>query len=112
MKKQYKIVWLCHFINEELNEYFNTNKNIGGYWMTQFLDIMRGRNFDIHVVAPNYYTNKDVDFKLNGINYHLYKYYSGLINSTRYAYFEVALRKELNIEKKVTTIIMFQKKIS
>lgn len=97
MDKKLKVVWLCHFISDELNEYFNTKENIGAYWMTQFLDIMRNRDVEIHVVAPNYYTNRDVEFELNGISYHLYKYYSGLINSTRYAYFELALRDEKNI---------------
>ena len=98
-----KAVWLCHMANDALNRYFDVNLNTCAYWMTQFIDLMKD-NLEIHVVAPNYYNNKDLCFEINGVNYHLFKYYSG-IGSTRIAYCEIALRQELNIQRKVKEIV-------
>lgn len=105
MNRRIKVVWLCHMVNEKLNDYFGTNLNMTAYWMTQFLDVIKGRNIDIHIVAPNYFTNKKIEFELEGVHYHLYKYYSGIIKDPRYAYLEIALRRQRNIIEATSELI-------
>lgn len=105
--KKLKIVWLCHLANVELNHYFNIEKNEIASWMTLFIDLCRAEyDWDIHIVAPNYYTNKNQVVKIGSVTYHLFKYYSGLIPS-RLSYLELAVRKEKNIETIVPKIINF-----
>lgn len=99
-----KVVWLCQFANEALDEYFGLHIDQCAYWITQFIQIMEKSGLDIHIVGPNLYTNNDVDFKIKGINYHLYKYHSG-IGGYRTATLEIALRKERNIRKKIVRIV-------
>lgn len=105
MKCHYKVVWLCHVANDELNAYFNKDVPQCAYWITQFLDIMKDQGLDIHVVTPNYYTNTDDCIKIDGVTYHLFKYHSGLL-SDRACVLEIALRRESNIKRKVANIII------
>lgn len=103
--KKLRIVWLCHLTNMELNHYFNIDKNEIASWMTLFLNLCRTKSdWDIHVVTPNYYTNKNQVIKIGNVTYHLFKYYSGVIPS-RFSYLEIAFRKEKNIENIVPKII-------
>lgn len=105
MAKKIKAVWLCHLANQELNHYFNINKNEIASWMTQFLNLCRDKSdLEIHVVAPNYYSNKNVVIEIENVTYHLFKYYSGLV-PTIFSYLELAFRKERNIETLVPIII-------
>ena len=103
MIKKIKVAWLCHLRNNVLNNHFGIEKNMTAYWMTQFIDMMKN-HVEIHVVAPNYYTNQDTCFQIDGVYYHLYKYYSGM-GDTKAALVEIALRREKNIPKKVCRII-------
>lgn len=99
-----RVVWLCHLANEELNQYFGIQRNEIAYWVTQFLDIMKGHNLDIHIVCPNYYTNLDTQIKFGEVTYHLYKYYSGW-GDDRSSILELALRNCRNICQKIEEIV-------
>ena len=65
--KNIKVVWLCHLTNEQLNNHFNKEMNMCAYWMTQFIDIVKHENIELHIVSPNYYNNKDTDFSIDGV---------------------------------------------
>ena len=98
-----KIVWLCHLANQELNKKYNKEVDMCAYWMTQFIDIIRGAGKEIHIVSPNYYTNSDDYFILNDVHYHLYKYYSGL-GSPKSAIVECSFFNRL-LKNKISQII-------
>lgn len=52
-EKKLKVVWLCHFVNDELNDYFGIQLDELSRWMDAFFSIVRGDSrLDIHVVAP------------------------------------------------------------
>lgn len=104
MERKLKVVWLCHMCNDVLNAYFGIEKNMCAFWMTQFISIMQNRNVEIHIVSPNYYTNKDIDIRIDGVSYHLYKYHS-ILKGQKAALIEIAFRKEKNIEDKVCKIV-------
>lgn len=104
-----KVVWLCHFINKEFNEFFGTNLNEVAPWITDFIRII-GKNDEIklHVVAPNYYTNKNITIKKDNIHYHFYKYFSNCIPTRKMAYLESVVIKDFfsvrNVKKIVDSI--------
>lgn len=90
MEKKLTVVWLCHLTNQLLNEKYNIEANMCAYWMTQFVDIVKGEDIDLHIVSPNYYTNKNDEYVINGVSYHLFKYYSGIGNA-KTAFVECAI---------------------
>lgn len=74
-----RVVWLCHFVNDLLNQRYHTNKQERAPWMDLFFNLMsKCPAVDIHVIAPNLCSNKDDEFIQDGITFHLYRYYPGL----------------------------------
>ena len=69
-----KVVWLCHLTNDELDRHFGIEKDMCAFWMTQFINIVKGQPIELHVVTPNYYTNENVNIQIGHVFYHLYKY--------------------------------------
>lgn len=101
--KKTKVVWLCHLTNEHLDNHFNKEMNMCAYWMTQFIDIIKYENIELHIVSPNYYNNRNADLSIDGVNYHLYKYYSG-IGGTKSAIVECTIFSQI-LQNKVQRII-------
>ena len=101
---KYKVVWLCHFTNDYLNNFFGIEKKELSRWMDSFMNLVLGNlMFDIHVVAPNYWTNKDCIIERGNITYHLYKYRHTRI--ARLGVFEQLFTKERYIKRKTKAII-------
>lgn len=75
-KKRLKIVWLCHFANQEMKEYFNRPRvNEFAPWINGLICLFKGRSeIELHIVSPNVFTNKDCSFTKDGITYHFYKH--------------------------------------
>jgi len=103
MKKKLRVAWLCHLTNSTLNKYFGIERNLCAYWMTQFIDMMKD-HVEIHIIAPNYYTNQNICIQIDDVYYHLYKYYSG-IGGPKVALVEIAIRREKNIRNIVSRIV-------
>lgn len=101
--KKYKVVWLCHLTNEQLNNHFNKEMDMCAYWMTQFIEIVKHEDVELHVVSPNYYNNRSSEFSINGVNYHFFNYWSGL-GGFKVAYVECALFSRI-LQKKIQRII-------
>ena len=102
--KKYKVVWLCHFTNNFLNNYFCIEKKELSRWIDSFTNIVLGNDmFDIHIVAPNYWTHEDHIIERENITYHLYRYRHTKI--ARIGVFEQLFTKERYIKKKIKSII-------
>jgi glycosyltransferase involved in cell wall biosynthesis len=71
-----KVVWLCHFANEEMKSYFNTpDLNEFAPWISLLIDLFRNEpRIELHLVLPNIYDNKDINFEKGRIHYHFFKY--------------------------------------
>lgn len=103
-EKKLKVVWLCHFVNDELNDYFGIQLDELSRWMDAFFSIVRGdRRLDIHVVAPNYWTNEDTEVRHGGITYHLYKFH--FVNIRKLVSFELVFSRERFVQKKIQHVI-------
>ena len=67
-------MWLCHFANSEINNYFNTKVNELAPWINNLIEIFNSNDdFELHIVSPNYFNNKSVVIKLRNIEYHFYR---------------------------------------
>lgn len=69
-----KVVWLCHFANQEIKEYFSTPdiKEFAS-WINNLIELFKDHaEVELHIVAPNIFNNKDFSFIKDRIHYHLY----------------------------------------
>jgi glycosyltransferase involved in cell wall biosynthesis len=105
-----KIVWLCHFSNQEMKDYFG-NQQIQSFapWISELISIFKNRNdIELHIVSPNRFTNKDSNFIKDNINYHFYQIknesniFTKLITNGYFTNFYFIKRK---IEKIVNSIV-------
>lgn len=71
-----RVVWLCCVANEEIAHLLGVDsKRIVSPWMTDFINIFRDKtDVELHLITPNYFTNKNRKIKINNINIYLYKY--------------------------------------
>lgn len=71
-----KVVWLCHFVNQDMKECFNTlNLKEFAPWIDNLIKLFNNTDIELHIVAPNiFHNNKDTLLKKEGITYHFYKY--------------------------------------
>lgn len=101
---KYKVVWLCHFTNDYLNNYFGIEKKELSRWIDSFTNIVIGNEqLDIHIVAPNYWTHEDLVIKRENITYHLYRYIH--TKNVRIGVLEQLFTKERYIKNKIKKII-------
>tara|TARA_R110002124_G_C8974716_1_gene515924 strand:+ start:82223 stop:83443 length:1221 start_codon:yes stop_codon:yes gene_type:complete len=74
MKK--KIVWICHFANEEIRLKVNGKDNIFvAPWISDLIELFRNKeDIELSIISPNYFTNTNESFKLGKIQVYLFKY--------------------------------------
>lgn len=75
-KRKLKIVWLCWFANDEISTHFG-NIKIKEFapWINNLIKIFEKKDdIDLHIVAPNVFSNCNVFFQINNIQYHFYKH--------------------------------------
>jgi glycosyltransferase involved in cell wall biosynthesis len=70
-----KVVWLCHFANEQMKNYFHKpNVKELAPWINNLIVLFENRtDIELHIVAPNIFTNKQKDIKIKNIHYHFYQ---------------------------------------
>lgn len=105
--KRIKVVWLCNFANEEINQYFRTSVGELSPWVSGLIRLFENnQDIDIHIVAPNLFTNRNESFVKAGINYHLYQYRSRIIPRSAYNRFRLDFRTNfIGIKQRVKKII-------
>jgi|GEM_PF-425521 len=111
-KRKLKVVWLCHFANEEMKAYFKV-KHINEFapWISLSLQLFEGvDDVELHVVSPNVYTNTDAYLEKNGIHYHFYAPSPSIFNNRLfrriYSFLNMAALGEFNwIKRKVSRTI-------
>lgn len=111
--KKLKVVWLCHFANQEMFQYFKKSKGMEfAPWVSVMIDLFKGEeSIELNIVAPNVFTNKDESFIKDGICYHFYKYIPLIPVFNRYfrkIYYTLKIEQLTDchwIKKKVPSII-------
>lgn len=74
-RKRIKVVWLCHFINQEMMDYFNVQNLVEmAPWINNLIEIFKNRKeIELHIIAPNLYTNQDRVYIKDKITFCFYK---------------------------------------
>lgn len=70
-----KVVWLCHFSNQQIQEYLKPWKQIPDFapWITNLISVFENKSeIDLHIVAPYTHITRNKSFILNGIHYHFF----------------------------------------
>ncbi|MDE6451741.1 MAG: hypothetical protein K2L23_05540, partial [Odoribacter sp.] len=83
MKKKLKVVWICHFTNEEVQEHLPLWKRTRefGQWIPNTIAGFKDRDdIELHVVVPHVYLKGSKDLNIDGIHYHFIAYGFPLIN--------------------------------
>lgn len=78
-----KIVWICHFYNEEIQSKLPLWKKFMEYapWIPNLISGFEKRNdVELHIVAPHIYLKYNTSFVLRGIYYHFLTYGFPIIN--------------------------------
>lgn len=90
-----KVVWLCHFANNDMKKRFSTfDIKEFSPWINNLIILFKNNpGIELHIVSPNIYTNKDCTFLSEGINYHFFQYTPISTNNKffikAYKYFDV-----------------------
>lgn len=92
-----KVVLLCHYFSSESKEMMG---NVHYFrelspWIQEILNMFKNKqDVELHVVAPNYSANKDVNVEKEGIYYHYYKYSPPVLSRIIRPFLGVAFKHE------------------
>lgn len=70
-----KIVWLCHFSNDEIQEFLKPYKRIGEIapWIAALAKLIEDHNdIELHIVSPHEYICGNKQFRFRGAHYHFF----------------------------------------
>lgn len=73
--KKLKVVWICHFTNEEVQKALCPIRRVNEYsaWISLGIEEVAKRDdIELHVVSPHRYISGVEHFVLQGIHYHFY----------------------------------------
>ena len=81
INKKITVVWLCHFSNQEMKDFFHTpHVKEMAPWINNLIESFQDRtDVELHIVAPNIFTNKRQDVKIKNVQYHFYQHTSYFI---------------------------------
>lgn len=77
MREKIKVVLLCQFWNSDVDQMIDGNAQIPELspWIQEILNLFKDKDdIELHIVAPNYQTNKNFNFLKNNLYYHFYRY--------------------------------------
>ena len=98
-----KVVWLCHFSNQEIKDFFHTpHVKEFAPWINGLINLFQNRtDIEIHIVAPNIFTNRRQDIKIKNIEYHFYPIIPFFIPNRIYNHFQIDARTNFYFVKKI-----------
>ena len=81
INKKIRVVWLCHFANQEMKDFFHTpHVKEFAPWINNLIELFQDRtDIELHIVAPNIFTNKRQYVKIKNVQYHFYQHTPNLI---------------------------------
>lgn len=82
--KRLKVVLLCHYWSDEMAEMVGRKHYFRELspWIQETLNLFKGKkDVELHVVAPNYASNTDVESEKDGIFFHYYHYAPRLLSA-------------------------------
>lgn len=107
-KVRLKVVWLCHFTNNNVQNIIKPRRIVGEYapWIPLLLKILENdKDLEIHVISPHEYIRGIRTFVKNGIKYYFYNAHIPVIGRHWPGFFKwdyiSNFRKNKNITKKL-----------
>ncbi len=73
MGKKIKVIWICYFSNEEVQNYIKPLKRSKEYapWIKNLIPLFENSDeIDLHIIAPHRWLVKNKYFEKDGIKYH------------------------------------------
>ncbi len=73
--KKLKVVWICHFSNDHIQDILKPRKRINNFapWITFGIESAKKRNdLELHIVSPHRWINSDKEFVEGNIHYHFF----------------------------------------
>jgi glycosyltransferase involved in cell wall biosynthesis len=91
-----KAVWLCHFANQEMKDYFRTpHVKEFAPWISNLIELFRDRTgIELHIVAPNIFTYNEQSVKIKNVHYHFYRLSPNII--PRKVYIQLRIESKTN----------------
>lgn len=83
MTKKLKVVLLCHYWSIEAEQIVGKKYSFNELspWIQERLKMFENKeDIELHVISPNYTSNRLVEVEVNGIHYHFYKYAPSLLS--------------------------------
>jgi glycosyltransferase involved in cell wall biosynthesis len=70
-----KVVWLCHFANQEMKDHFHTpHVKEFAPWISNLIELFQDRtDIELHIVAPNIFTYNKQYVKIKNVHYHFFR---------------------------------------
>jgi len=72
-----KVAWICYSADNEIQKLFSKKKiPEQAPWISSLKKgFFKYKNIELHIISPNYYLNRNINFRHKGITYHYYKRY-------------------------------------
>ena len=108
-RRKIKVVWICHFTNEEVQSLLKVWKNANEFapWIPNFLrGFENNKDVEIHVIAPHDYLRRKTKFELRNIQYHFIPFGIPFVHRHWPSYFRLDVYSNfIFFRKKVRKII-------
>ena len=75
MSKKIKVVWICHFSNDHIQEILQPRRRIDEFapWISNFIKVLQNKeDIDLHIISPHRWISRYKTFHENGITYHFF----------------------------------------
>ena len=95
MKEIIKVVMLCQYWSDEMAEIVGRKHYFRELspWIQETINLFKNKkDVELHIVAPNYASNTDVDFVKEGIIYHYFKYAPPFLSFLCYGFVRLLLK--------------------
>lgn len=70
-----KIVWICHFSNDHIQDILDVRKRVGEFapWISIGIEEVKKRNdIELHIISPHRWISGTKEFSENNIHYHFF----------------------------------------
>lgn len=97
MQHRMKIVLLCHYWSDQMAEMVGRKHYFRELspWIQETLNLFKGKeDVELHVVAPNYASNINVETYKDGIHFHYYKYAPKALSSLLLPFVKARIRHD------------------
>lgn len=75
MKKKFKVIWICHFSNANIQNTLDVRKGISEFapWISLGIEeVKKRKDIELHIVSPHRWIRSEKEFDEENIKYHFF----------------------------------------